>query len=286
MKDKVNYKELELLVRAYQDGSHDAAVELVERFRPYLQKFTYACKDGRFDIADRTQRNFIGLFLPKKHRKILHTFRRNVDIQREVYKYLNYIRKSLEHIDEEDFHQQCIEIFFTLAKRHNHSAPLSKYLKQIYPYRIFDWVVPLIKDENDKKKFEIYYYEEMPEAATYDHINYETVNKKHHLISSQNPTDYDENWVNGYTCGPLFKDFTTHERRLIRWYYEWKALAKQGYDQEIYQMYKERFKHTEQEIADLLGCSRKTINFKRNAAKSRLKEKCLELNLLQSFEDK
>jgi DNA-binding XRE family transcriptional regulator len=110
---------------------------------------------------------------------------------------------------------------------------------------------------------------------------YEEETRPRYYIQPTDPSDYDENWVNGFECSDLFKEFTIYERRILKWYYEAKAVTYEDLDKHLIQLRKELWKKTEDDIADLLGCSRKTVNVKRNETKRKLYELAKELHLLK-----
>lgn len=279
MKEKISYEELETLVQLYQDGHQDAADTLVKRYQGYFQKFINVLIHNKFNIYDRTQRSFVRTFIRDENiRKNANLFGISPYIRRVFYATSINLYLNTRYKGEEDLKQELIILFLTMAKDHNGEAPFSIYQSSYFPLKLHT-LVRKWADE-DTEKYEIPYDEDMPEAAVYD--EYDTDDSESPFyIQTMTPTDYDENWVNGSTAEGIFGDLTPYERRLLKWYYEWRTLDANHLPPDIFKDRKTRLKKTESEIADLLGCSRKTINIKRNDVKRELKWIAEDLHLIK-----
>lgn len=274
MKKKVTYEEIEQLVKEHQRGVSDATATLLENYEGYFSRFLQVLCKGKINVANNTQRRFVGSFISNEDvRNNIHQYAFNGYIGNTLAKVAHNLRNRLQGIDEDDIKQEMVCIFIDLASKHNGSAPFASYLSFYFPLRLNTLVTKWIKELDARNYHEVMYDEDMVEAASYDDIELDP--PTYFIIQSATDTAFDENWVNGDTCGSVFDGLTTYERRLIKWYYEWRMFDYTGMAPDLIKAFKKQFKRTEQEIADGLGCSRKTINLKRNDAKRRILE-CAE----------
>lgn len=276
MKDKINDEELEILVSAYQDGSTDAAERLVESYEGYFQKFLNVLKN-RFSIRDNTERGFVRHFVKSAEaRQNFHLFQRSDYIRRVAYATVTEIRDRYERYEMDELKNEMVIIFLKMAGRHNFEAPFRIYISKFFPKNLYKFLKNLHKKQADAGE-ELYLDEDDIRTAHYDDYNFDE--RPRYYIHATTPTDFDENWVNGYGCGLLFEDLTIYERRLLKLYYEWRTLPLLGLADDIHAERKEWLKRTEDDIAELFGCSRKTINVKRNEIKRKLEKLAEELHL-------
>lgn len=275
MQEKISYEELDALISAYQDGDADAAEQLVYHYDRYFQKFLNVLK-YRFTITDKTQRGFARYFVRSEQaRSNTHLYRRSDYIRRVLYATVVNIKERYQSVEADELKSEMVVLFLDMAAKHNFKAPFVIYMARFFPRKFYKVVRGLIRTDDSHN---IYYDEEDVNLSYYD--EYEE-DKPRYFIQSTTSTEYDENWVNGYGCGEVFRDLTIYERRILKWYYEWKTFAKQDIDDDLALACRKRFKRTEEDIAGILGCSRKTINLKRNDVKRRVEALARELHLIQ-----
>lgn len=280
MNKKISYDELEDILIAYKGGSAEASERLIDQFEGYFQKFLNVLHHKRFDIIDDTQRNFIKLFIRDSGaRQNIHMFRRSEYVRRAAYATNMNIRAKLSHLEVGDLKNEMVCLFLELARKHDGSAQFGFFIGTFFPLRLQSLVIRLI--EADTSRTEVPYDEEDPEVAHYDDIDLDAIDQPNHHIHSTSRTDYDENWVNGYTCSDMLKELTTYERRLLKLYYEWKTFDKRSLPRDIYIERRNEMKCNESDLAEIFGCSRKTINFKRNEVKKLLEDIVLDLHLIE-----
>lgn len=284
MNKEITYEELETIVLAYQDGNSDAAELLVKQYEGYFQQFLTVLCNRKYDLADKTQRNFISLFIKDDNvRKNIRKFRQSEYVRKVVEGTLSGVRRNLSYLDDHDLKNEMVCLFLTMASNHNRSGLFGGFVNDYFALRVFSLVVEFIKNGQQQAEFEVMYDDELIDIAHYDDIDYDALDGEVYHIHTTTPTEFDENWVNGYTCGKVFSDLSTYERRLIKWYYEWRTYDKrvQLLPKDIHKERRSRMKNTEDDIADLLGCSRKTVNVKRNDIKRRLQIDALDLHLIR-----
>lgn len=276
---RITYEELEILVSAYQDGSKDAATQLVKNFDGYFQKFMKVIRNHNFNVADATQRYFNTIFIKgKEHRKNAHLFRKSVFIERLHYRTAFEVAERFAHYSDDELRGEMVVIFLTMAKNHNWTAPFHKYLIRFFPIELAN---ALRRWEQDPTMItHIRFDENKSEEVYYDNFDHLFEDKPPYPIFATEETMYDENWVNGYGCGEIFSTLSIYERRILKWYYEHKTLLKAELTTEDYEDLKRQLRMTEDEIAYRMGCSRKTINLKRNEAKNKVERLALDLHLI------
>lgn len=281
MIERLTYEEIDTLVSLHQDGVEEATEKLLECYERYFQKFINILCYGKFLITDSTQRRFVASFISNEDiRKKIHRYRYDGYIISTMAKVANNLHCRMRYYEEEDIRQEMICIFLHLASHHNGSASFASFISYYFPLRLNTKVTKWIKEMNSKIQHEIEYNEESIEVSHYDTYNINEENDFYY-IEPMHDTDFDENWVNGHTCGELFKHLTTYERRLVKWYYEGRTFDLTNLPLDIVQDRKRRLKRTEQEIAELLGCSRKTVNFKRNDIKRRIQVVAERIHLVE-----
>lgn len=280
MNKTISYEELEEILVSYQSGSEQASERLVSQFDGYFQKFLNVLHYKKFDITDDTQRNFMKLFVRDgSARQNAHLFRRSDYVRRAIYATNLNICRKLSHLEVGDLKNEMVCLFLELARKHDGSALFGYFIGTYFPLRLQTIIIRLIED--DTSSSEIPYDEEDPDVAHYDEIDLDAIDQPRYLIRSTTRTDYDENWVNGFTCGSMFEELTVHERRILKLYYEWKTFDKRSLPKDIYSERRNEMKRNELDLAEMLGCSRKTVNFKRNEIKDMLHEMALDLHLIK-----
>lgn len=266
MQEKVSYEEINTLVMAYQDGSSDAVEQLLTHYERYFQKYV-SVLSGHFSIQDKTQRNFVSLFIrDPKVKANANLYRKSEYIRRVLYATVVNIQDTYKHFEPDELKNEMIILFLSMAESHNFKAPFPTYVGLFFPLKFYKVIRKMVCNGIEEVPFD----EEDIRTAYFE--DYEIEEKPKYFIQSTTPTDYDQNWVNGYNCGQVFAELNAFERRLLKLYYEWKARLDKGEGEG---------RRTEEDIAEILGCSRKTVNLKRNDIKRRLQITATELHLLK-----
>lgn len=277
---KISYEELDLLLTTYQDGSKDAAAQLIKNFNGYFKKFLNVIRNHNYNIGDPTQRNFVTMFIKgEEHRRNAHLFRKSPYIERIHYATAYEIQERFAHLTDDEIMSEMLTIFLEMCQKHNWKAPFQAYIQQFFPKKLaralWNWEVdPAIVSfvRFDESNTDMVYEEDFDSGLE---------DKPPAFIRSHEHTMYDENWVNGFGCGDIFSELTVYERRIMKLYYEQNTFFKQEMHRDDYADRRERLKMTDDDIADRLGFSRKTISQKRNGAKEKIREVAVGLSLIQ-----
>lgn len=264
--NKKSYQDIEVLVRAYQEGNYLAGEELVKCYMGFIQKLTnVVCMHKPFEIQDRTQRSFIKLFMKDNAaRENINHYKRSGVVVQQVDRTVYQIREALRIYDEFEIKNELILLFLEMATKHNKQGLFGGYINDYFTLRASTIIVKMLKENRRQDEYEIDIYD--CDGGREDDIDLDE--ESYYEILGNAETEFDENWINGYTCSSIFATLTPYERRVLKWHYEWKTYkpGKINLPDDIMKERKERFRHTDSDIADLLGCSRKTVVTKRKEA--------------------
>ena len=278
MVKEMSFEQIEELVDDYQAGSKKAANRLINAYYGYIQKLTNVLIEGKpFNIRDKTQRSFIKLFMKDSAaRRHINKYKKSGAIVQEVERTLYQVRTALDIEDEWEIKNELIILFLDMAMKHDKSGLFGGYINDYFTLRASTLIVQMMKGKVQRNYHEI-------ELLDHDNpidVNYDTEDDSYLEILGGVDTDFDENWINGDTCGEIFSPLTPYERRLIKWHYEWKTYRTgvSSLPSDIMKERRERFRLTDSDIADLLGCSRKTVVMKRKEAVDCIETLSLQLN--------
>lgn len=293
---KLPYDEIEVLVYAYQKGNKDAIETLLRHYEQYFLKFlqvlkptyTVTGRDGRrsvrhskFDIYNSIQRRFATAFMKTREERMgVYNYRRNSAARVKLYKTVQHIRYLFADHDEADLLQSMRLIFIEMADRHK-GKKFYNYISTTFPKQLLSHL------SRSLDRFKLVPFDEEWLILRYDYYHEDEYRLDapplKYYVNSNEYTLYDVNWING-DCGEIFAVLTPHERRILKWYYEYKTFFGDDVSAEIRDVYEERkrrSKHTDSDIADMLGCSRKTINEKRRYIISVLEDILREKRLIK-----
>ncbi len=280
MVKEMHFEEIEALVDAYQLGSKDAADKLVDAYYGYFQKLSNVLVlDKPFNIHDKTQRTFIKLFMKDDAaRRNINKYKRSGSIVQQVERTLFRVRTALNISDEWEVKNELILLFLDMAMKHDKSGLFGGYINDYFTLRASTLFVRMMKTKGRHSDNEL----DLMQHDGLVNDRYSVEEDSYIEILSNADTDFDENWVNGHTCGDVFKPLTPYERRIIKWHYEWKTYRPgiSTLPEKIMKERKERFRLTDSDIADLLGCSRKTVVMKRKEAVACVEELSLQQQLI------
>lgn len=293
MTKKLPYADIEILVYAYQEGSKDAIETLLEHYEGYFFKFLdvlkpsyYVYKEGRravryakFDIYNSIQRRFATAFMKTKYdRDSVQFFRKNPAIKGKVYRSVARIRHLFQNHDGEDLLQLMRVIFMDMANAHR-GTKFYNYISTTFPKILLNHLFKMVHDIKEEP-----FVEELVAEYGYVHEDEYQMDKPplKYRVNSFEHTVYDINWING-ECEEIFDHLTPLERRILKLYYEEKTFFPEDFaDKAVYEERRQRHKCSDTDIADKLGCSRKTVNQKRNLIVASIYERALENQLVRS----
>lgn len=293
---KLPYDEIEVLVYAYQKGSKDAIETLLKHYEQYFLKFLQVLKptytvigrDGRknvrhskFDIYNSIQRRFATAFMKSKEdRNSIRLYRKNSTVCVKVYKTVQHIRHLFARHDADDLLQTMRLIFIQMAKRHK-GKKFYNYISTTFPKQLFSHLIRSLD------RFDFVPLDEEWLIVKYNYYHEDEYRLEgpplKYYVNSNEYTMYDVNWLNG-DCGEIFDCLTPHERKILKWYYEYKTFFDEDFMPEARDIFEERryrLKRTDSDIAEILGCSRKTVNEKRRHIISVLEEILREKRLIK-----
>ena len=280
--DIEDYKRVHNLVYEYQNGSIDAATEIIKSFEFFTNKYVNLIVHGDYSIENYSLRSFIKLFvIEKKDRsKINNYFVKPVGIAIANYT-VNKIKRIFSSETEEDIRHSIYVTLLEMCSIYKDTKPsFHTFVKKNFHFYLFRQLQSTARDPigrgdyiryakrsnaNDDNTTQDNKIDIIPdENAT---LEYENVlnkieidyNMKAAYIplikTNKDLTIYDDdflnmNWINGITCSQPFKPLTPFERNIvIMWYKD---------------------KKTDSYIATKYGVGRMTINKKRATAKQKI----------------
>ena len=296
-----DYQELQRNLILYKEGNQEAITYIIRIFHPFITKYTRFIIYGDLPYSkyidargnerckiSATISKFVSLFIEKKDdetdkKKIFSStcFRIKTlffkyeygDIYNElVLALLNMANKykitqegDKYHKSNGTFHMYISKCFHWEAYRYLSkmiSDPLSHFevvrLRDQFDDMDMEGDEVFIEDENAE-----FIMQEMLDTTSrqndIEHANTLTL-KEDEPISVYDIDSLNFNWTNGVTCSELFKDLTPYEREII-----------------ILSFIKNK---TDIEIGLIYGCHRATINEHKKRAVNKIKEKALQLNII------
>ncbi len=259
---RFTYEETEALVLAYQENKSGAAEQLLIAFKEYMAQFVNLIKKGTISASRRGQRQFISLYISNPlTRANLHRFRRSRFAHNEIYKITNSIKGFFSKYSYEEIIQETALALLTLAKRYK--SPDGKprfhyYVDKTFAYQLHRQLRTLI---SDPVVFQAKNNQSFDSDEDADYLSQYIESDMDHsdewiasMEASSIEDDMDEindNWVNGLTCSDSFHTLSIFDRKIIKLYY-------------IDEL-------TDQQIANILGTCRATINRRRLATIAKLR---------------
>lgn len=252
------YKRLEELVHAHRSGEKYAANEIIEKFKGFLFKFEKLLCDGAFNFYDKSIRDFMKLFLSESKRKRIHEVKMNKNIRYEMLKLATNLQETFRRVSREDIRQELFLCLLKLCKRYNNTSNegyyLHTYIVRVFHYEFFRQIKELTEIGLLMRGFKIVPYVEETEDES--HVDFGNLikedNIKSKLYIEESMDEINENWINGLTSSESFDGLTTNQRRILKMYY---------IDNK-----------TDEEISEILGTCRATINRRRLKAISIIKD--------------
>lgn len=270
------WREVDRLVDIYQaqfkeDAAPDAreradkaGIELLERFHPLFKKYVILLTTGQINFKNTEQRQFVKLFMDKKHlQQALNRKNPGENYREQISQLFNFIIEGYGHKPEEEIYDDMRVIFLLLLKRYKNIGRSFC----CYVYNLFKYEVCRMIQKYQKNPINFHY-----KIATLDECARVTVDDYSEIEDSIYEDDMglpDMSWVKGETCSDLFSQLTSEERIIISKYYlqDWadKQIA------ELLDMHintvNQRRKAATKHLAELLGVNPKNIIRHRNSGK-------------------
>lgn len=232
------YTRTDELVYRYQQNDKDAALELIESFKPYMNKYLALLKARSVNCSDIDVRRFLALFTSDiEVRKLLKSKATSYKINCIIYDLVDQINKQLTYISSQDLEQDMCRILLMQASRYQDQGKnFCFYLYNTFRYEL-------------KRTVEVY----VSDPINYT-LSYEEVETDNLLVTDPDQMDFlveaddalDINWIQGLTCSDLFFDLCETDRLILKLHYE--------------------MKYNDQKIADILGVHKNTVFRRRSKA--------------------
>ena len=218
------WAEVEGLVLTYQKYLHDpteqyiseeAAYALIQKFSPLFKSYITVIKYNQIDWSNKEQKLFVAQFIgDKRLRQFLTSSKKksSSETKAKIYEAFNFVAVTYGSLSEEDILSDLYVCFMTLMKRYKQTGKnFCAYVANVYHYEVSRHI----------KKFT-----SNPLAVNYKTCSYEDSTNGNENDYPYEDTYYessvglpDYTWINGETCGAVFDDLTTLQRKILVEYY-------------------------------------------------------------------
>ena len=218
------WAEVEGLVLTYQKYLHDpteqyiseeAAYALIQKFSPLFKSYITVIKYNQIDWSNKEQKFFVAQFIgAKRFRQFLTSSKKqsSSETKAKIYEAFNFVAVTYGSLSEEDILSDLYVCFMTLMKRYKQTGKnFCAYVANVYHYEVSRHI----------KKFT-----SNPLAVNYKTCSYEDSTNGNENDYPYEDTYYessvglpDYTWINGETCGAVFDDLSTLQRKILVEYY-------------------------------------------------------------------
>lgn len=263
--------EIENLVLTYQKQFKEHATKkditeakkagevLLERFSPFLKKYSTLLKTGQINWNDMETKQFISSFIDDiELKKALGRKKQTAFYRNEIHQRFNFVVETYGALDEDEMKLDLQSLLLTIARRYEQIGKnFCAYVYNSYRYEVARHIKKFVKN---------------PLNITYKNLQYEDCINGANDYGIQN--SYEDNyyedltgipnmsWIQGQNCSDLFSCLSPLDRKILVKYYleEWK----------------------DGQIAENLGMHINTVNQKRRSAAKVIADKLgLDLNSIK-----
>lgn len=270
-----DYEILHQHVLNYQAGMESAAEQIIKSFHEYIYKYIVFLKYGQYKLEDPCIRRFISLYTSSADvRKRESQYKHRSFVRNGIRETADYIQQLFCRMEEEDLYQITVLALLQMAKKYkDYDRPsFHNYVDKCFHFELYRAFSPYVNDPVDRRyssNLELnddLYIQTAKVDSRSDQEFDRVLNSVEHeqlllhsddfILNEAGITPYDDeslnlNWVNGITCTGVFKNLTPFERKII--YLSFHA------------------KMQDNEIAQLYGMCRATINRKKQIALAKLR---------------
>lgn len=248
--EKITYEELEQLVTGHRNGDKNSTRKLLQAWDRWLQKYINLLYRGRLIMTDKNLRDFIALYMPMEHRKRIHQFMRNAYSRIDIEKTVDTMRLIFSNLQYHEIENEVKLAFLTLAKRYKSQGNYFHiYVNRSFHYQLHRQL-KLVANMEAVAAVDgghLSFWDpnsEGEDGQIYGELINEAKSSRYYVHECDD--DINENWINGLTTSEAFDELTKTQRRILKLYYT------DG--------------HTDEEIAEMMGTCRATINRRRQKA--------------------
>lgn len=188
--------DIDNLVKQYNNGDKESAMQLIETFKPYIYKYLNLLKYNKIQYGNDVRR-FLALFVSDiEVRKSIHN-KKDPRSAKYMYETCSLLNMQLNYVSAEDLEQDMYSILLVLATRYkDKNKSFAAYVYNAFIYELKRTVESYIMDPLNS-------YVILDENITY-----------------ANDDDLDDDWVNGITCNYVFEKLKPIDRQILKLYYD------------------------------------------------------------------
>lgn len=196
-----------------------AAIELINKFYPFIKKYLVLIKTGQINFDDHEQRLFVVLFMDSPELKRALYSKNNIDknIRALIYQKFNFVKETYGQNEEEEITTDLHILFLTLARRYKSmKKSFCCYVLNAFRYEVFRHIQKFTRN---------------PINIPYRNVSYEGVfdSSNHEILCDDvvSEDDFytnqmglpDTTWIQGLSCSDDFSCLTPFERKILVKYY-------------------------------------------------------------------
>lgn len=264
-----NYTTTELLVQDYKNNKPGAAEDLLASFDKFLSKFSHIIVNSAIDLSNRCTRGFIGLFMANKDMmKNMHQVSRSKAGMEcagvAVTTLSSFFMSRYEKDEIENIIAMTLLECATRYKKLTEEKPMfHTYLLKCYHYKLYHNLMGSLDDSLSLAMSEKYYnpiHNNHADTSVDDEYNLVQYNPVLDKLYTEDDIEVDDNWIMGITAN-LFSDYSPLSRKILK--------------------LKFVDNYTDEEVAEVLAVSRKTVNEKKIALIKTIERDVRNLGLLK-----
>lgn len=205
-----------------KEKADQAAVQLLEKFKPLFKKYTTLLTTGQINYNNYEQKLFVALFMddPKLRKMLYGSGPISREARANIFYKFNFIKETYGNQDEEEIKTDLYIIFFILAKRYKRkNRSFCCYVYNTIRYEVFRRIQSFTKD---------------PANIHYRNFSFEDITKQgeknidiEYIPDIALDADFSTNedgmpsamWIAGLSCSDAFSSLTPLERKILGKYY-------------------------------------------------------------------
>ncbi len=205
-----HYAHIEALIEEYKKGSSEQiSHEIIDQFRPLIDKYLRIIKDGKINLRDRDSRSFISLFISDPAiRGSLLRGDMPPEVKAAAYRAVSSLVNSCTSLSREDCMQDLISVLLSIATKYEQqNKGFCSYLISSFKFGVANKIKKYISDPVNNASG-IAFLHEATRLQDYPFASYQ-------MIDDTSPP-LDKSWIDGVTCSDVFLVLSPQERELIK----------------------------------------------------------------------
>lgn len=265
MTKEEEYAQIEEVVNRYKDGDDGAGNEILALCKGFTNRYKRVICEGKPDLNNRSIRTFMSMFKPKSASTIkLYNYKRSIKAVELSESIAFNIKKMFYMYEPDEIDNIIAVVLLRLAKKYRNIDGRNNfyaYITSCFHFRIYEELKILLDDLVNLAYVQgNEYHENMIEYSNCDDYNLDILpNKRNKLVVKEDSDEVGDNWLLG--CGELLNELSPVDKKIL--------------------MLKYVKKMSDEEIGEVLGCSRHTVMRRRPKLLAELEQYARNKGLLK-----